>query len=286
MEVSALSAELVRGIRELEPLPRTARELLALVRGEDASITRVAELIEYDQAITANFLRLARSAAFAGTKPPATVLEAVRRLGTMPLLTLVLRDYMSRMRHGAPCYDLSEEDLWGHSAASQLAVEALFIERPGLPPEAATAALLHDIGKLVISRCCHVPAAEIAERATARGVPFIVAERELLGVDHTTVGAEVARAWSFPDATQHAIRHHHDAPIAQPWPVLDAVVVANLVAKTIGAGLGAEGFYFVADESALGRLGVDYQMFARTCLRTHDLLRELRASSSTGIKVA
>jgi hypothetical protein len=39
-----------------------------------------------------------------------------------------------------------------------------------------------------------------------------------------------------------AIARHHDRQLGQSTPVLDAVVIANLVAKNIGVGLGAEGF--------------------------------------------
>ena len=43
----------------------------------------------------------------------------------------VLGDYLTRIKTSAPLYDLSEDDLWAHAAAAQLAVRAITQECPG-----------------------------------------------------------------------------------------------------------------------------------------------------------
>ena len=72
-----LPSALVRGIEQLEPMPVTAQRLLALMNGEDVSLASIAELVEFDQAIAAAVLRMARSWAYAGSRPPETVRDAV-----------------------------------------------------------------------------------------------------------------------------------------------------------------------------------------------------------------
>jgi len=62
---------------------------------------------------------------------------------------------------------------------------------------------------------------------------------ELFGVNHAVVGAAIAVEWHFPDVVTDAIARHHDAQLGTSTPVLDAVVIANMVAKNIGVGLGA-----------------------------------------------
>jgi hypothetical protein len=75
-----LPSVLVRGIEQLEPMPVTAQRLLALMNGEDVSLARISELVEFDQAIAAAVLRMARSWAYAGSRPPETDRDAVLRL--------------------------------------------------------------------------------------------------------------------------------------------------------------------------------------------------------------
>ena len=277
-----LPSTLVRGIEQLEPMPVTAQRLVALMQGEDVSLVKIAELVEFDQAIAASVLRLARSWAHAGSRPPETVRDAVVRVGTVPLLNLVLGEYLVRLRTAAPLYDLSEDELWAHAAAAQLAVRALMQECPSahLPMIATTAALLHDIGKLVMSRCLNASVDIIARHAREHHVTFVEAERQLFGVNHAAVGAAIAVEWQFPDVVTDAIARHHDPHLGTSTPVLDAVVIANMVAKNIGMGLGAEGFNLAVDSECVNRLGLDFTRFARVCLQTDTWLRELRIQAS------
>jgi len=274
--ITVVPDELVRGIRQLEPLPVTAHRLLAMLHGEDVSLNAIAELIEFDQAIAAMVLRSATTIRHAGRTTP-TVHEAVLRLGTVALLDLVLEGYLKKLRTSTPLYDLSEQDLWSHGAAAQFAIRALEAERPQakLPPLTGTAALLHDIGKLIVSRYLKTDSRELATHARKRATTFVEAERELLGVDHAVVGAAMAEAWQFPQPIIDAIRLHHSPPFTRPTVMLDAVAIANVVAKTIATGLGAEGLNFAVDPGSYQRLGVDFATFGRVCLQTDAWLRDV-----------
>lgn len=279
MPALTISADqLSKAINRLRPLPATARKLIAAMSGEEASLTEIARLIEFDQAIAAGVLRIAQSAAFAGMQGTQTVQEAVMRVGTSRLLNLVLGDYMKSLKVDAGLYDLGQDDLWAHGAASELAVRALMQERPRLkiPPSAQTAALLHDIGKLVMCQCYDVDVRALLGHAQQRGVTFVDAERELLGTDHAAIGGAVATHWQFPVEIADAIQRHHVSDLGESNLVLDAVVVANLVAKTIEVGLGAEGLNFPVDASVFRRLSIDFSTFGRICLQTDQWLRELR----------
>lgn len=269
-------SEIVRGISHLAPLPATAQRLLALLRGEDEALARIARLVESDQALVASLLRRANSAKFA-SGPAHNVLEAVMRVGTVSLLDIVVQEHMRDLLVAAPTYGLDEHDLWIHGAASQLAARAIRAERPQskIAPVAETAALLHDIGKLIISRYLRVDARELTTYAGEHGVTCTEAERQLLGFDHTMIGAAVAEHWHFPADVAFAIRHHHDSDAAAESPVLDTVVLANIVAKMVGAGLGAEGLNFSVNPSVHTRLNVTFELVARLCLTTQDALREL-----------
>jgi putative nucleotidyltransferase with HDIG domain len=274
---------IVRGIKKLEPLPVTAQRLFDLMNGKDVSLARIAELIEFDQAIAAAVLREASTARYSG-RPLSSVRDAVFRLGTVTLLNLVLDGYLAKLRASAPAYDLSEQDLWLHGAAARLAVRALRLERPkaGIPEAAETAALIHDVGKLIVSRCLKASAGDILALVEIKGVTFVEAERELFGTDHAAVGAAMAVHWQFPSAIADAIRRHHDPHIQSPTPLIDVLMMANVVAKTIEAGTGAEGFDFNVDPGVRERLGIDADGFGRVTLEAQTWLRDLaRANGVT-----
>ncbi len=274
--LTTIPEKLVRGIRALDPLPVTAQRLFELMRGEDVSLNAIAELIEFDQAIAAAVLRQASTVRYATASAP-TVRDAVMRLGTVAVFNLVLDGYLAKLRIAAPLYDLSEHDLWLHGAAAQLAVRALRAEKPraGIPELADTAAMMHDIGKLIASRHLQLDVPALLARARDQRITFVEAEREVLGTDHAALGAAMAEHWNFPTEIVYAIRHHHAGAAAAPTVMLDAVVMANLVAKTIQTGLGAEGLNFAVDPKLERRLGIDFPTFGRICLQTDAWLLEL-----------
>lgn len=270
--------DVLKGIDRLKPLPATAQAMIASLSGENASLARVATLIEYDQAVASTVLRMAKSGFYAGYVPVDNVRDAVVRLGTQRLLELVLGDYLRTMLVAAPMFDLTEDELWAHGAAASLAVRSLTqqVPRANIPPIAATAALVHDVGKLVMVRYLKADASALLALCRDKGLAFVDAERETFGCDHAEVGAAIARKWSFPEEVTLAIECHHRSPLPDVSRVLDAVALANLVAKVIGVGLGAEGFNFSLDSVCGKRLGVDFTIFGRACLQTMDWLRELR----------
>jgi len=280
LNTRALPADIVRGITDLAPLPATAYRLMALLRGEDESLTTIAALLESDQGLVASLLRRANSARYMAS-PARTALEAVMRVGTVSLLDLVIQEHLRRLLTAAPTYGLDEHDLWIHGAAAQLAARALRAERPRLqiPAIADTAALLHDIGKLIIARYLKVEARAVTAYARERDVTWSEAERSVLGFDHTIIGAAVAEHWHFPADVTLAIRHHHDRETTHDSRLLDAVMLANLVAKTVGAGLGAEGLNFGVSATIHERLSLDFDAFARICLATQDGLHDLVAAA-------
>ena len=92
--------------------------------------------------------------------------------------------------------------------------------------ELALAALLHDVGQLVLLRL-YPGYARPARRRGETPEERIQAERRELGIDHALVGGVLARRWGLPPSIARAIERHHadDADGAAA-----AVALADLVA--------------------------------------------------------
>ena len=188
-----LSTEFVRHISRLDPMPLTAQRLMRALQDEQVGPAQLAGYVQFDPAMASGILRAANSAAYEGAAT-ANLREAIVRLGTSKLVELVLGDTLKRMKVQVPMYGLGENDLWRHSAAASLGVAALRLERPsaGVPESASIAALLHDIGKLVMARYLQADLSAILELCRDRKLAFVEAERELLGCDPPRSGQRSA----------------------------------------------------------------------------------------------
>jgi putative nucleotidyltransferase with HDIG domain len=224
--------EIVRAATELEALPATASRLASLLSRSDWDMKEVVETVSFDQALTPKLLRLANSALHSRGHVVSTVRDAVVRLGGGAVVSLAMAAGMQkRLQRAVPQYGLAEGELWAHSVAAALATQALdAASEVSVPPESFTAALLHDVGKLVMSRFLDVDRCRVLTKAENEGgLSRRQAEADVLGVDHAELGAISADHWNLPERLATAIQYHH-TPSSVADPIASVVHVADVVA--------------------------------------------------------
>jgi HD-like signal output (HDOD) protein len=101
------------------------------------------------------------------------------------------------------------------------------------PEDAHTFALFRDCGIPMLM----IPFPEYREvlvRANGEAtLPFTEVETQAIGLDHATLGAQLAEDWLLPEETCLAIRHHHDraavdGSLALPLRTRQLIAVAQL----------------------------------------------------------
>jgi HD-like signal output (HDOD) protein len=127
-----------------------------------------------------------------------------------------------------------------------------------VPVEAFTSALLHDLGKLVISRVLDRKPAETAHHrfANLQERRTTDAEIEVLGLDHAALGAVAATHWHLPERVATGICFHH-SPSATLDPIASVVNVADALAhraQAVAARRRPEIGATLADADSLARL--------------------------------
>ncbi|MEO8427695.1 MAG: HDOD domain-containing protein [Verrucomicrobiota bacterium] len=260
-------ASLIEQANELAPLSTSTVRLAELVGNPDCHLDDVAELIAFDQALTVKLLRAANSAASASAVPVGSAREAVTRMGTAQVLALaVAAGARPFLQTSVPAYGLDEGALWRHSVAAAVAIEIApnfcLVE---VPPEAFTAALLHDVGKLVMGRFLSPEILGFIQRAQeVDHLGQLEAESLLLNVHHGELGGLIAQHWHLPPPVVQGITYHHNPE--QGLDVLcDLTYLANQVAKQIEAGLDGRKLDFSVDPAVAERLGLTPQALDNFC---------------------
>ncbi len=269
--------EIVSQAEKLEPLPPTATRLAQVIADEKSTISDASEIIKYDQALAADVLRIANSSFSASRRSIGNVRDAVIRLGSGRILEmLVSKRVKGVMKQPLAQYGYSEDDLWRHSVASAIAAENLNrYAQVSISGISFTAALLHDIGKLIMVRV--FPEGEMKKTwriMEEKQVHWAVAEKEVFGFTHADVGAHIVQLWKLPDAIENAIRHHH-AVETDFDPVIDSVRIANIVARVIGQGIGYEGMSVAMDSDITDRLKLSREDFETLCADTAQKLEDV-----------
>lgn len=268
-----------RSANDLEPLPTSIARLAAIAAEENWNLRDVEETVSLDQALSLRLLRAANSAASAARMPIATIRDAVVRVGLGSLLSMATAtSVQSRMTKAVPEYGLIEGELWRHSVASALAAEAAqaYCEIQ-LPAETYAAALLHDIGKLVLARFLDPDVLRVLALAREEGhLSSLRAETELLTVHHGELGGLIAQNWHLPPRLVTGIIHHHTPELAHDI-IADVVHVANTATKYVEAGRWADESDRQVQPGSLARLKLTQKGFEGLCRQVGKRLEQVLA---------
>lgn len=273
-------SRIMRQVKSFPGMPTTAARLMPLLQDPDSSNARIEALIKYDPGLTANLLKLANSAYFGLPARVSSVHQGILVLGRKRLMQIVVALCLSGlMKKPVPGYDLPQGGLWRHSVAVALAAERLVQSlKITQAEEAFTAALLHDIGKMVLGEYVQEDLQSIRQMV-AKGISFEVAEYMVLGTNHSEIGGRILQSWSMPPGLVNAVAWHHDPDQCEESCLLsDLVHVADFAVRGIGAGRragdpSADVSLKAADRLAL-RLG-DLAVLAEQTLQEMGKLTEI-----------
>jgi putative nucleotidyltransferase with HDIG domain len=228
---------LLHRVGSLPHTPEVCAELDRALADPEPSFDRIAAILSNDQGLVARVLQFANSAYFAGSEPTSGIEAAIARLGTTVLRSLVV-SAMVRDRFATPPMPGGLDPRAEHRHAHLAAGIARELARPlGFGDQAFTAALLHDVGKLVLAARLPEEYREVY-RAAGVGLPLPQVELDLLGASHASVGAYLLALWGLPRDLVDAVKRHHEprASLPDPLDMSAVVVVADHLASEPEAG--------------------------------------------------
>lgn len=242
----------VARLRSVPTLPRLFERVVAALEDPEVDFDHVAQLIEIDQALTAQVLRVANSAFYSTQATVSRVREGLLMLGSVVARSVVL---------STSVFDLQAVRLRGffeHSVGCAAAAGALArVTKLGNPEELAAAGLLHDLGKVVLYKELPDVFEHIVARATAEERSFRALEQELLGTDHGEIAAWLMERWRFPPVLAEPIVLHHTPMRARVARDETAMVhVANILVRALGYGSGGDPRIGTIEPAAWSRLGL------------------------------
>ena len=252
--------DIVEQIDRLEPVPPIAAQIMSLAQDPNSATSEIADLICNDPALTVNLIRTCNSAYFGLSKQVESVKNAITLVGLDYIVQLVLLNSLSANFTKEPVgYGLGEGELWRH-AVSSAHVAGILADRFGNSQHKHllfTAALVKDIGKLILGRFVAFSFEQINILVQSHGHSFNDAEQAVIGMNHEELGALVGRKWHFPPKLIYIIGHHHlsDESARQDLDT-SLVYLADIICMMIGVCTGADGLSYRFYGDVLERLNI------------------------------
>lgn len=259
-----LDSTIGKSLSRLPAFPATVHRVTSLISDPDSSLSELVDVIRLDQAITANILRMCNAAYFGLRHKVDNLNDAIMYLGRKNVVRAVLAAGCSSFFKYTPGYESEGKSLWEHAVGSALLSQILakkILNRDDL--QLFTAALLHDIGKVILGEFVSEKYLEIKDTMSVRSCSFLEAEEVVLGVNHAEIGGAITAVWNFPQNIQQAIAFHHrpdHCPAAEsPMPWL--IHLADQGCLIMGIGTGTDGLSYHALEKAAIRYGFTNEAF-------------------------
>ncbi len=196
--------------------PRIFARLDQLLGNEDASLDYISSLVKMDPGLAAQVLRVTNSAAYAGTIKVNEIGTAISRIGFNELRSILKMVVEKEAFYQAlPTYDETATQFADKSLDVAIISEVI-ANRCGFETNAPyITGLLHQIGKLAINLYLERmdKVFDITEHCEER--PLIEVEKELLGMSHYRIGAELLSHWQFETTAWQPIKNQNSPLHAQ-----------------------------------------------------------------------
>ncbi|MEQ8253126.1 MAG: HDOD domain-containing protein [Smithellaceae bacterium] len=251
---------ILKSISTLPAFPATGNKVAQLLRKPDYSVAEIANVIKLDPSITANILKMANSVYFGTRQKISTINDAVVHLGQKNLLRAIQTAGVSKYyKKGAGGYYDKATDLWEHSVAVALMSQIISMKITGEEDTTLyTAALLHDVGKIIMGEFVRDSLAKISALVSTQHVSFVEAEQFVIGINHAELGGKIAAYWNFPVEIREAISFHHRPDLLEkeekmmPW----IVYMADQACLMLGLGGGIDGLSYRAVDQVLKKFNL------------------------------
>jgi putative nucleotidyltransferase with HDIG domain len=237
---AALRSRTLDELKHLQQIPALqsfTRELLSTLGRVDVDVADVVERVVKDSALCVRILRMANSVTVGSEQRIEDLNTAVQMLGVSQVGKMA--QTLFTLRDGNRLVDgFDWRHLWLHAIATASIADELDRQLRGEPPAALhVAALLHDVGKIVLSTVAPEEYRAILVATWQERGRLEELERRRLGVDHREAGVHFARQSGLSEMVVQAIAHHDRPEEAESCRFEVALVsLANHICKLHGLG--------------------------------------------------
>jgi putative nucleotidyltransferase with HDIG domain len=277
-------ANILNKVNQLDPIPMVIHKVLALAEDPDSSLKDLVTVVEHDPAITANLLKTVNSAYMGLPVKADSISQAVAMLGLQQVVEMVLSQNLSgNLNRAQKGYGLAKGELWFQSVSVAMVARILASQRDlmGLPA-IYTAALLKDIGKVILHEYVAEKLESIQQLVATKGMSFVEAENEVLGMDHTSLGGIIAKEWQLSPHMVYMIENHHLAnPASRNDPATATLYLADLVAMMVDTGIGVDRLAYHVYQDIFNDFFPDKQQVKTLMLTYKSVKRQIKGFMET-----
>lgn len=237
MDIQNLRSQIER-VDTLPTMPSVLKKLLKVIENPKVSLNEIGNFISSDPVLTTRVLKVVNSPIYGFPGRISSVSQALILLGLNVVRGMLL---------GVSVFEVMEKamvGLWEHSMGAAITAR-IIAQKKGLsePEEISVAALLHDIGKVVLSLKFPEEYKDVMNKAAQNELLISDEEKNYFSITHAEAGAWIAQKWNFPRSLVEVIEYHYKPHLSKNIPIQTAIVhLADVLIQARGFGFSGNNF--------------------------------------------
>jgi len=227
---------------KMPAMPHVAAKIMSLINNPNSRMSDIQDTISADQALTSRILKMSSSVFFKGRREVSTISDAVLMLGLDTVKNIAIAIATKEIYKGN---DPIAEKLWEHAIGASIAASIVAKKQNKYKiniESAVVGALLHDIGKVVLSLSFPDIYKVLDKKIYDEIKPAKLLETEAFGFNHCDVAEALFKEWKFSAELTFIVKNHHDCSVAKNNDdiqdgLCEIVSLADALCLKLGAGL-------------------------------------------------
>lgn len=203
-----IAIEYAKQANDVFVLPDAVMRIKQLIDDDSASMEDIADVINFDPALTGQVLRIANSAIYNFPNRIESISKATQVLGTNSIYDLVIAYGVARAFGTVDAAVIDLDRFWEQSVFCAL-LSKYFADRLGIKESERffVAGLLHNVGELVMVRFNPELAKECAQ--FNESITPVELQREKINATYADMGAHLIKNWGLPNSISDPIARQH-----------------------------------------------------------------------------
>lgn len=234
--------QILEHVESAPGLRDVTRKVIKLLEGKFTSFDTVEDAIRLDQTLVVQILRFANARYYGKTGDVGSLRQAIQLLGLNTVQSIAIQHELDRQYTVPENPAFPRDEFWQYSLATGVCAE-LIAEELGYNTdkkrEAFSAGHIHAVGKSIIDQ--HLPKKfkKIIQQTKIDEIPMYQAEKNILGLTHCDVGAQVFEKWNLTPSLVETARHYYEPP-SDASQIVYVVHLASALIKTKQYGFSGD----------------------------------------------
>lgn len=236
----------IEQVDSLPTIPAVMRKILNIIENPYVSLTKIGNFISNDPVLTTRVLKMVNSPIYGFPGRIYSVNQALILLGL---------NVVKGMLFGVSVFEAMQKTmlgLWEHSVGSAITARVIAnkIDFKDVE-EVSVGALLHDIGKVILSLKFPDVYKKVLLEAEKNLVWIGDIEKKYFGINHSQAAAWVTEKWHFPKALTDMIENHHK-PYSSKYANIQTAIIhlSDIIVRARGIGFAGDNFVPVLNNDA------------------------------------